>query len=274
VTSDSLPVADFPQFESWASGAFSGAGGPGPFEPFEGSWYVGGLHADDSYMRLARTFDLSGVSVGQAPALRFALSFDTEPGYDNVIVEAHTPGADDWTTLPVPGLSDSDVPTECEVGFLLEEHPFLLHYLTPGNPCTAGGTSGDWNRMTANSGGWQQALVDLSGFAGQQVEVSISFVTDPGSGGVGTFVDDTALMVGGVATQAEGFETGLGAWSIPGQPAGSPPNTGDFRRAQTLVAASVSTPDSVMLGFGVEQVADPAERAELLGRIVGGLVPR
>ena len=26
---------------------------------------------------------------------------------------------------------------ECEVGFLLEEHPLLLQYLTPGDACTA-----------------------------------------------------------------------------------------------------------------------------------------
>ena len=272
VTSDVLPPSEFPQFASQSSGAYVGASG-GAFEPVEGSWYVGGIHVDDSYMRLARTVDLTGVTAAQAPALQAKLSFSTEEGYDHVIVEAHTIGADDWTTLPeAGGLTSTGVPSQCEQGYLLAEHPFLTHYLTPGNPCTNTGTSGSWNAMTGDSGGWQQATFDLSAFAGKQVEVSISYVTDPGTGGVGAFVDDTAIVVGGTATQAEGFETGLGAWSLPGPPAGSPPGGGDFTRSQALVSAAVTTADSVLLGFGVEQLATPAEQAEVLGKAVSYLL--
>ena len=65
--------------------------------------YVGGLHVDDSYMRLTRTVDLTGVPAAAAPTLSAQLSFDVEPDYDNVIVEAHTVGQDDWTTLPEAG---------------------------------------------------------------------------------------------------------------------------------------------------------------------------
>ena len=51
------------------------------------------------------------------PQLRSQLSYDTEPGYDNVIVEAHPVGSDDWTTLPeAGGLTNTDVPAECEAG--------------------------------------------------------------------------------------------------------------------------------------------------------------
>ena len=278
VTSDVLPVADFPQFRSAAAGSYTGAAGPGPFEPFEGSWYAGAIHADDAYMRLARTVDLTGVAPGGQADLRFALSFDTEPGFDNVIVEAHTVGQDDWTTLPeVGGLTDSGIPDQCEQGFLLDEHPFLEHYLTRADPnvagsvCTAGGSTGAWHRFTGNSGGWQQVGFDLSGFAGAAVEVSISYVTDSASGGVGVFVDDTRVSVAGV-TGAEGFETGLGAWSVPGAPAGSPGNISDLRRAQTLVGASISTPDSVLLGFGLEQITSRAQRATLLARAVNSLL--
>ena len=167
----------------------------------------------------------------------------------------------------------TDVPAECEAGFLLEEHPFLLHYLTLGDACTATGTSGKWNAMTGNSGGWQQATFDLSAYAGKQVEVSISYVTDPSTGGVGAFVDDTKVLVGGAVTESEGFETGLGAWSIPGPPPGSPPAGGDFRRAQGLLFSAVSTEDSVLLGFGVEQIESPAERAAVLGKALKHLLP-
>jgi hypothetical protein len=272
VTSDVLPVDQFPQFASKAAGEYRPAGGP--FDPVEGSSYVAGVHANDAYMRLARTIDLTGVTAAQTPQLQAKLSFDTEPGYDNVIVEAHPVGSDDWTTLPeAGGLTSTEVPTECEAGFLLEEHPFLLHYLTPGDPCTATGTTGQWNAMTGNSDGWQQATFDLSAYAGQQVEVSISYVTDPASGGVGAFIDDTQVLVGGVARDQEGFETGLGAWSLIGPPAGSPPAGGDFRRAPGLFFSAVTTEDAVLFGFGVEQIESPAERAAVLGKAMEHLLP-
>jgi hypothetical protein len=272
VTSDFLPADQFPQFASKAAGEYRPSGGP--FDPVEGSWYVAGAHVNDAYMRLARTIDLTDVTAAQTPQLQAKLSFDTEPGYDNVIVEAHPVGSDDWTTLPeAGGLTSTEVPTECEAGFLLEEHPFLLHYLTPGDACTATGTSGQWNAMTGNSDGWQQATFDLSAYVGQQVEVSISYVTDPATGGVGAFIDDTQVLVGGVARDQEGFETGLGAWSVIGPPAGSPPAGGDFRRAPGLFFSAVTTEDSVLFGFGVEQIESPTERAAVLGKAMEHLLP-
>ena len=100
-TSDVLPAEQFPQFASEAAGGYEGAPG-GAFDPVEGTWYVGGVHVDDSYMRLARTVDLSGVPAAQTPTLRAQLSFDTEAGYDNVIVEAHTVGRTTGRRWPRP----------------------------------------------------------------------------------------------------------------------------------------------------------------------------
>ena len=34
-------------------------------------------------------------------------------------------------------------------------------------------------------------------------------MTDPATGGIGVFVDDTAVVVGGEVREREGFETGL-----------------------------------------------------------------
>lgn len=269
VTSDVLPAAQFPLFKSSAAAVYQGSAG-GAFDPVEGDWYVGGLHADDAYTRLARTVDLESTTAAQAPSLNFALSYDTEPGYDNVIVEAHTVGSDDWTTLPeASGLSDNTVPDECEAGFLIAEHPFLQHYLTlDETACAATGTTGSWNRLTGTSDGWQQVSYDLSAYAGKQVEVAISYVTDSSAGGAGVFVDDTRVVVGGAPTQSEGFESGLGAWTIPGPPAGSPAGTVGFKRAQALFSAGVITDDTVLLGFGVEQLGIAAERADVLGKSV------
>jgi len=193
------------------------------------------------------------------------LSYSTEPGYDHVILEAHTVGADDWTTLPeVGGATSADVPADCEQGFLLDEHPFLGHYLTLGDPCAATGSSGAWNSFTGESGGWQPVAFDLSGYAGKQVEVSITFVTDPSFGAVGVFVDDTEVVAGGTTLDAEGFEAGLGAWSVQPPPVGSYQGGSTFVRSQALLAAGVSTRDTVLLGFGIEQLATPAERGDVV----------
>jgi hypothetical protein len=270
-TSVVLPPEDFPQFTSAVSGVYRG-GPPGNLETFEGDWFAAANHADNSYMRLARTVDLTGVAAADTPTLEFALSFDVETGYDNVIVEAHPVGSDDWTTLPeAGGLTETTPPTECEVGFLLELHPFLEHYLTGGETCTPTGTTGEWNRITGTSEGWQQVAFDLSAYAGAEVEVAISYVTDPFTGGAGVFVDRTRLVVGGEAVETEGFETDLGPWAAPGAPEGSPENAGDFERAQSQVGAAITTEDTVLLGFGIEQVPDAADRSALLGAIVRGL---
>ncbi|QKV95596.1 immune inhibitor A [Streptomyces sp. NA02950] len=267
VTSDVLPPKDFPQFRSAGAGEYPGA--RSPYQPYEGDWMAAAGHHDNSWNRLARTVDLTGVNAADKPSLTFRLSHDTEPGYDHVIVEAHTVGQEDWTTLPdAGGGSSAKVPTECEAGFLLNLHPFLKHYLTPGDDgCKATGTTGAWNSFTGSSEGWRPVSLDLSGYAGKKVELSVSYVTDPGTGGRGAFVDSTALVVGGATQDTEGFETALGPWSAAGPPEGSPANPANWTRSQELfhTSAGVTTRDTVLLGFGLEHVPSAAQRAKLVG---------
>ncbi|CAM5362372.1 hypothetical protein SXANM310S_05377 [Streptomyces xanthochromogenes] len=87
------------------------------------------------------------------------------------------------------------------------------------------------------------------------------------------FVDDTRLVVGGTASGAEGFETSLGPWSVPGAPAGSPGNSGDWARSQALFhsSAAVATRDTVLLGFGLENVPSAADRKQVLGKALSAL---
>ncbi|MFD7973874.1 M14 family metallopeptidase [Streptomyces clavifer] len=273
VTSDTLDPKEFPQFRSAAAGDYPGV--RTPFEPYGGSWFAAATHQDASWKRLSRTVDLTGTGAADTPGLRFQLSYDTEEGYDNVVVEARTAGQDDWTTLPdANGGTDTGVPADCEEGYYAQLHPFLTRYLTVGgDSCTATGTTGSWNRFTGSSNGWQQVAVDLGAYAGKQVELSVSYVTDPGSGGIGVFVDDAELVIGGTARDTEGFETALGPWSTPGAPAGSPENTADWTRSGPLFhsQASVTTRDTVLLGFGLEHVAGAAERKQLIGRALRSL---
>jgi hypothetical protein len=273
ITSDVLPREEFPQFASASAGDYTDAAGA--FEPVEGSWYVAGTHEDGLYRRLTRTVDLTGVRADQRPTLEAQMSYATESGFDHIIVEAHTVGGEDWTTLPdVNGRTTNRVPTQCEQGFLLDMHPWLTHYLTGGSPCANTGSSGAWNSLTGSSAGWTPASYDLSAYAGKQVEVSIAYVSDPGAGATGLFVDDTKLIVGGGTGDAEGFESALGPWSVRGAPAGSPGNSSEFERSQALIdtVAAVSTRDTVLLGYGLEQVATPAERATIMRRVLRHLL--
>ncbi|MET7596238.1 M14 family zinc carboxypeptidase [Streptomyces sp. NPDC005481] len=273
VTSDTLPVAQYPQFASAGAGQFAGT--VNPYGPYAGSYMAAAVHTDDAYKRLTRTIDLTGVSAADKPTLRTRLLWDTEPGYDHAVLEAHTTGAEDWTTLPdAGGATGSAVPAECEAGFLLNEHPFLKHYLTQGaTACTGTGTSGAWNSFTGESDGWQQVEFDLSAYAGKSVEVSLSYITDPSSGGHGLLADDASLVVGGTATATEGFETSLGVWRVPGPPAGSPAVLKDWTRTGALFQTygGVTTDDTVLLGFGLEHVTAAADRTALLGKALAAL---
>lgn len=266
VTSDELPASTYPQFRSAGAGRFAGT--VNPYGPYAGSGMAAAVHTDDAYKRLTRTIDLTGVTAADRPALSTRLLWDTEPGYDHAVVEAHTVGADDWTTLPeASGATKTAVPAECGGGFLIGEHPWLKHYLTlSGNACAASGTTGTWNSLTGSSAGWQQVSFDLSAYAGRTVELSISYVTDPGSGGHGVLADDASLVTGTTVRDTEGFESSLGAWKAAGPPPGSPAVLKDWTRTGTLFQTygAVTTRDTVLLGFGLEQVPSAADRAALL----------
>ncbi|BBC37410.1 Zinc carboxypeptidase [Streptomyces graminofaciens] len=273
VTSDTLPANTFPQFRSAGAGQYPGT--VNPYGPYEGASMAAVTHSDYAWNRLTRTIDLTSVSAADAPTLRTRLLWDTEEGYDHALLEAHTAGADDWTTLPEKGgATSTTVPAECEAGYFIQGHPALKRYLTLADGgCKATGTSGSWNSFTGASAGWQQVEFDLSAYAGKKVEVSLSYITDPGSGGRGVLADNATVVIGGTAGATEGFETSLGAWSTPGPPAGSPAVIKDWGLSGELFKTygAVTTRDTVLLGFGLEQVTAAADRTALIGKALAAL---
>ncbi|MGA8046335.1 MAG: M14 family zinc carboxypeptidase [Dermatophilaceae bacterium] len=267
-TSDVLPVDEFPQFESSGVTEY-----PDPFAAVEGVWAAAAGHVDDGYQRLGRTFDLTALTAADAPAFTAQIAFDLESGYDNVLVEVRTLGTDppDWTTLEEAGAATSTaLPTECEAGFYVGTHPQLLSYITLGDPCTTPGSTGEWNAMTGSSDGWIPVSFDLTEYVGEEIELVVSYVTDPFTGGLGVIIDDTALVTTAGPSQQEGFETGFGAWSVLGAPDTSPANLSDWERADGLsnLFSGVTTPDTVMFGFGLEQLATDDQRADAVGRML------
>jgi hypothetical protein len=282
LTSDELPAEDFPLFAAEASSTYRGAESVNAFGPVEGARYAGAVRAAASYQRIGRTVDLTDVPAAAAPRLQMQLSYSTLQTLHHVIVEAAPSGTDEWTTLPdLNGRTSSAPPTTCAEGTLLPLHPFLRHYLSPGNPCQPTGTTGAWNAFTGESGGWVEVAFDLSAYTGRRVDVKVSYITDAVdvgvAGGIGVFVDDTRLIIDGTDVDADGFEAASGDWAVEGPPDDSPPGIhGNFVISTELisVAAAVTTEDTALLGFGIESLATFTEQADVLGRLVNPLLGR
>jgi len=269
-TSGLLPASTYPQFTSVPAAKYDRPGGP--FDPHTGSSYVYSQISDVSYKRLTHTVN---VPAGGAD-MTFWTSYSTEAEWDHVFVEAHTVGQDDWTTLPdLNGHTSQSTGQSCPAGWRTL-HPQLDHYqtLVPGdNPtCTPTGTTGSWNAASGDSGGWQQWHVDLAAYSGKQVEVSISYVSDWATQLLGDFVDDIVVSTGEGTTS---FESDLGGWQVPGQPAGSAPNANDFIRTSAggfPEAAVVETADTLYMGFGLEGITGADARKAVLGNTMSYLL--
>ena len=151
-----------------------------------------------------------------------------------MFVEAVELGAGDvpvdstWTTLPdVNGHTSDDTGLSCPslgaASNWRSDHPFLDHYQTVTQAgaadCDPTGTSGAWNGATGSSGGWVDWKTDLSAYAGKKIELYITVGTDPGTTGLGVWIDDAKVTTDGATLNETSFENGLGAWT-----AGPPPD--------------------------------------------------
>ena len=201
-----------------------------------------------SYKRLTREI---AVPAGGGE-LTFWTSYDTEPDWDYLAVEARTAGGDDWTTLP-----DANGHTSHEHGRELPgQHvglggraapaPDALPDVRPGQPGDvhvarappACGTPRPAARTAGSSG-----RINLNDYAGKTVEISVAYISDWGTQNLGVFLDDFAWPGG--STSFEGTDTG--GWQITGPPPGSGANANNFEITDAggfPVGASITTPKS------------------------------
>ncbi len=230
---------------------------------------------DVSFKRITRTIDLSGVSEADAPSLTFRISYDTEPAWDFVFVEAHTVGQDDWTTLPdVNGHTTQDTGDSCPEGWH-ELHPWLERY--QGADCSGSNpaTGGEWNAHSGRSDGWEEWSVDLSDYAGGEVELSLSYASDWAVQGLGTFVDAIEVSTGEGSTGFEEDADPMDGWTVPGSPEGSATNPNDWIRTQSVgfqEGAVTSTDDTLYFGFGFEGISGAESRAAVMDRSISFLL--
>jgi hypothetical protein len=104
------------------------------------------------------------------------------------------------------------------------------------------------------------------------VEISISYISDWATQNLGVFVDDITLP-SGETTSFEGGDTG--GWTATGPPEGSGPNANNWvftDAAGFPVGASITTPSSIMMGYGFEGIASRDKRVTVMGRVLDHLL--
>ena len=109
----------------------------------------------------------------------------------------------------------------------------------------------------------------MSQYAGDQVEVSISYVQDFAVDGLGVFLDDVAVTEDGTVTDETSFEPDFGGFTAGPPPPGSETTTQQaWDRTASLglvVGPGVATADTMTLGFGFEGIGDIDTRAAVMG---------
>ena len=191
-----------------------------------------------------------------------------------MFVEAHAVGSDDWTTLPdanghtATGTGDSCAEGSTELHPFLEPLPWARTASRPAPP--ARGT----RRPAAPTAGrtWS---IDLSAYAGKQVEVSISYMSATGARRVSASSSTTcASTVDGAPVAQTSFETDLGGWTVAGSARRLGPNSNDWTRSQQAFdeGAVVTTDDTVYLGFGAEGLTTEGMRHDIVARAMQHLL--
>jgi hypothetical protein len=239
--------------------------------PSTGSRYAFSQIAHDSYKRLTRLITVPP----EGAELSFTITRDSELGWDYFFVEAHTPGADDWTTLPdAAGFATQDA-GGCPYWHSI--HPFLLHYqsapASDAEPCIPIGTSGQWWAATGASAGAERWLIDLAAYAGREVEVSLSYASDDVIQGLGIFVDDVVISSGPGGTSFEDDGDTLDGWRVAGAPVDSPGNLNDWTVASADEIVTVGDTASASLARQPEIIAFLADHfGPYPFEVAGGIV--
>ena len=264
-TSSFLPPSEFPWFGPSSAPVDWARPGAAPFEPHTGDWHVFSGQADVSYKRLTRTVDLTGATAGQ---LRFFTSYETESDWDYLFVEAHEVGTDDVDHAAgrqrphrhrhrpeLPGGLDRAAPVPGPL-------PDLGRRTARRPAPPAAGTRPPGPRPARRSG-----PSTCRAYAGKQVELSISYVSDWGTQGIGVFLDDVSVTADGAVVTETSFEADLGGWTVAGPPEGSAPNINDWARSQLAYeeGAVTATTDTIYTGFGLEGLS-AEKRADFVTR--------
>jgi hypothetical protein len=157
-------------------------------------WYSDGTAW--SWFRLGQTFAIPGTGA----TLKFWSNYDIEEDWDYGYVEVHDLNTGEWYTLP--GLNTiSTLPNP-------QDNPNCPDEV---EPFTYNLTEGKWYAFTGNSGGWYQEQMDLTPFAGHDIELYFTYWTDGYTNLQGWYIDDIEIPQIGFS---DNVESGVNGWTV------------------------------------------------------------
>jgi hypothetical protein len=155
-----------------------------PADPYSGAYAFYSNRGDESDMTLTRAFDFTD---HQGPlTLSYWTWYDLEEDYDYLYLEASEDG-ENWQILITPS----------------------------GTPDDPSGNSYGWayNGFSGDGPAWIQEEVDISQFAGKEVQLRFEYVTDAAVNGEGLLIDDVAVPQ---VNYFADFEGDNGGWEANG----------------------------------------------------------
>jgi hypothetical protein len=161
--------------------------------PKDGRYAWWSNRGDDSVETLTRAFDLSGV---QQATLQFSTWYEIEKDYDYAFVTVSTDGGKTWTTLKGQSTTDFD--------------PQGQNF---GNGLTGVSGSPDAEPDKGTRGQWIEEQMDLTPFAGKQIQVRFWVVNDAGYNTQGMLIDNIRIPE---LNYSDGAEDGDGGWEAQG----------------------------------------------------------
>jgi len=156
-----------------------------PQDPHSGAYAFWSNKGDESDMTLTRNFDFRD-HTGPL-TLTFWTWYDLEEDYDYLYLETSTDGGETWEIVTTPSGTGED----------------------------PSGNSYGWayNGLSGGDGRWIQETIDLSEFAGGQVQIRFEYVTDAAVNGEGLLLDDIAIPE---IDYFSDFEADAGGWDAVG----------------------------------------------------------
>jgi hypothetical protein len=166
--------------------------------PYSGDyeWYSGATAW--TWRSFHQTFD---IPAGGA-TLNFNTFYEIETDWDYGYVEVYDYDTGEYTTLEAPGITVSTDPH-------MQDNPNVPDGREPRDYLAAG----KWHAFTGFSGGWIPVSMDLSPFAGHQIEIHFRLWQDGAFTLQNMYVDDIAIPEIGFL---DDVESGEGDWETDG----------------------------------------------------------
>ncbi len=163
-----------------------------PADAHSGDWMLWSNRGDDMHTMTSRSFDLT--TLDQA-TLSFWAWYDIEKDYDYAYVTVSTDGGAHWQPLSTSATTETN-PQGNSFG-----HAFTNN-------------SGQHLDVAEDSDSyWEEQIIDLTPFAGQQIMIGFQMVTDDALNYNGIAIDDVSIPE---LNYFEDFEQGNGEWSHSG----------------------------------------------------------